>query len=82
MHNSEMRTTIAVDDEVMEKVKKLAKRSGLTLGQAVTRVLQDGLHAQAKPVIKHDRGMPVIVSPDRFEKPDFEALVRDWKERG
>jgi hypothetical protein len=82
MHNNHMRTTLDIDDALMVQIRKVARLSGFNLGQTVNRLLGDGLRARTKPALKRVRGMPVIECRPGAEKPDFEALVREWKERG
>jgi hypothetical protein len=53
-----MRTTVNIDDQVLEKVKEYGKKRGVTLGQAVSDLLYEGLEAQ--PKFKKRNGFTVL----------------------
>lgn len=42
-----MRTTIAIDDEVLQSVRKVAKRRNQSLGEAVSELLRQSLSVKA-----------------------------------
>ncbi|MGI8758669.1 MAG: ribbon-helix-helix protein, CopG family [Acidimicrobiales bacterium] len=44
-----MRTTVAVDDEVLAAAKRRARERGLTLGQVIEAALQRELAAEDRP---------------------------------
>ena len=47
-----MRTTVEIDDDVLQAVKALAEREGVTLGVIVSRLLREGLtKIQAQPTL-------------------------------
>ena len=43
-----MRTTINIDDPLLEEVKRLAAQKGLPLGRVVSDLLADALHDQER----------------------------------
>ena len=47
-----MRTTIAIDDAVLEDAKELADRRGITLGELVSDALRTALHTQPEPELR------------------------------
>lgn len=53
-----MRTTLAIDDHVLESVKKVAKRRQQSLGEAVTDLLRQALEPKEAAVDAH--GLPVM----------------------
>jgi hypothetical protein len=53
-----MRTTLAIDDNVLESVRKVAMRRQQTLGEAVTDLLRQAL-APTSPVASPG-GLPVM----------------------
>jgi hypothetical protein len=82
MHNSGMRTTLEIDDEVLKKVKKMAGRTGKTLGETASRLLEFGLERASENPIRYEGKIPVIQTPAAVEPPDLLDLVRRWKEKG
>ncbi|GAB96993.1 hypothetical protein BJY21_001539 [Kineosphaera limosa] len=55
-----MRTTLSIDDDVLEEVRAIAAADGTSIGAVVTRLLRRGL----KPVEVVDRdGFPVFDVP-------------------
>jgi len=58
-----MRTTLNIDDDLLRAARSLAREEGLTLGEAVSKLLRQALTA-APPELEDD-GFPVFdVSPD------------------
>jgi hypothetical protein len=45
-----MRTTISIDDDVLEEVRKRAEAEGETIGQAVSELLRQALNADCPPI--------------------------------
>jgi len=56
-HHSAMRTTIALDDDVFELVRRQAKLRGVSLGKAVSDLVRRGLSA---PTPSRDQGGLVV----------------------
>jgi hypothetical protein len=77
-----MRTTIEIDDEILRKVRRMARRTGKTLGETASRLLEDGLKRVSEAPIKRKGKIPVIQTPAGVEPPDLLELVREWKEKG
>jgi uncharacterized protein (DUF111 family) len=53
-----MRTTLAIDDAVLELVRKVAVRRQQSLGEAVTYLLRQALEPKSPPV--GSGGLPVM----------------------
>ncbi len=82
MHTLSMRTTLEIDDDVLGKVRKMARRTGNTLGETATRLLEYGLKSVSEAPIKYQGKIPVIQTPAGVDPPDLLELVREWKEKG
>jgi len=58
-----MRTTLTIDDEMLEAARSLARSEGRTLGDVVSDLVRKGLAPE--PRIALSRGFPVFeVSPE------------------
>ncbi|OYT93409.1 MAG: hypothetical protein CFE43_03975 [Burkholderiales bacterium PBB3] len=44
-----MRTTLAIDDDVFTYVRAHAQRDHISVGEAVSRLLRQGIQAQSQP---------------------------------
>jgi len=57
-----MRTTVAIDDDVLEVARSLSEAEGKSLGEVLSRLARRGLAPQ--PQREEDQGFPVFsVSP-------------------
>jgi hypothetical protein len=66
MHNSYMRTTIAIDDDVHEFAMVYARARGLTLGAAINELLKKAEKAAPKAEIRHSQdGFPLLPKPGK-----------------
>ena len=77
-----MRTTIEIDDETLRKVRKMARRTGKTLGETASKLLEDGLKRVSEAPVKRQGKIAVIQTPAGVEAPNLLELVREWKEKG
>jgi len=60
-----MRTTISIDDDVLEEIRKRADAEGETIGQTVSELLRKALDAQYPPV-RYPQGFePLPHRPDQ-----------------
>lgn len=66
---SRMRTTLTLDDDIANLLKKEARRSGEPFKQVVNRFLRRGLIAAKKPMPK-----PFRVKPINLGVPDFDKV--------
>jgi hypothetical protein len=56
-----MRTTLALDNDALDLARKLARRRGLTLGQAVSELVREGAQ---RPVLTTERnGLTLVRLP-------------------
>ena len=58
-----MRTTLEIDDELMEAAKTLSRRKNQSLGQTVSELIRRGLTPEQSPVVEIRNGIPVWVHP-------------------
>ena len=69
-----MRTTLTIDDDVANLLKREVKRAGMSLKAAVNHYLRLGLMAQKQPAVKpfkvvpRDLGLPPGLSYDNIEE--------------
>lgn len=63
-----MRTTLSLDDDVAQLLKKEVRRTGSSFKEAVNRFLRMGLTASKQPVRKPFRAKPWNLGLPPFEK--------------
>jgi hypothetical protein len=63
-----MRTTLSLDDDVAQLLKKEVRRTGSSFKEAVNRFLRTGLTASKQPVRKPFRVKPWNLGLPAFEK--------------
>ncbi len=56
-----MRTTLSIDDDVLDEVRKRAQAGGETMGQAVSHLLWHALRGNSKPIGYRDGFQPLPV---------------------
>lgn len=62
-HIEEMRTTLAIDDDVLKAAKAIARQQGMTIGAVVSSLARNALRL---PVAKKYRGdVPLIPTRDK-----------------
>ena len=54
-----MRTTLEIDDDVIEAARMLAKLKGQGIGRAISDLARRGLVPDASPVVEVQDGIPV-----------------------
>lgn len=54
-----MRTTLEIEDDVMEAVKQLARMKNQGLGRALSDLARRGLLADSSPIVEIQDGIPV-----------------------
>jgi hypothetical protein len=57
-----MRTTLDIEDDVLQAAKELAKREGTTAGQVLSALARKGLNAKASKNYTIRNGVPVLAS--------------------
>ncbi len=71
-----MRTTLAIDDDVLAAAKNLAERERRTMGEVISSLARLGLHSgQPKsPLIRH--GVPLLPAKSPAEAVTLELVNR------
>jgi hypothetical protein len=59
-----MRTTLAIDDDVLEAARAMAERERRTVGQIVSDLARQGLK-RPEPVFKTRNGVPLLPTEGR-----------------
>jgi len=54
-----MRTTLEIDDDVMEAAKEVARLKNQGIGRAISDLARRGLVPDASPVVELQNGIPV-----------------------
>jgi hypothetical protein len=76
-----MRTTLAIDDDVLAAAKHLAARQSKTVGEVISSLARSGLRPQAKNATTVRNGIPVL--PKRTgAKPVTLAMVNQLRDDG
>lgn len=57
-----MRTTLNVDDEILEVLRALSRARGVSIGQVVSDLARRAL--RPSPSVRDERGFPVFDVPD------------------
>lgn len=76
-----MRTTLAIDDDVLQAAKELARQEGRTAGEVLSQLARRGLNARAD-VAAHGppslrRGVPVLASRGEVVTLEHVERLRD-----
>ena len=66
-----MRTTINIDDDVLETARSLAEQSGCTLGKAVSELARKGANGDTMPLFDPNSDRP------RFYVPPGAPIITD-----
>ena len=56
-----MRTTLAIEDDVMEAARQLARLKGQGLGRPISDLARRGLLADSSPTVEVQDGIPVWI---------------------
>lgn len=57
-----MRTTLAIDDDVLAAAKHLAQREGKNLGQVITALARQGLARGGRSTRNERNGIPLLAT--------------------
>ncbi len=74
-----MRTTLTIEDEALEAARGYAERRGVSLGQAVTELIRQGLAEQCQ--IIEENGLHVLtLGPDapKVTSEDVYRALEEW----
>lgn len=77
-HHIDMRTTLSLDDDVLQEVKAYAKSRDVALGKAVSDLVRRGLHAPLQTRVVN--GFHVAVLPPgspRVSSEDVKRLLEE-----
>jgi hypothetical protein len=74
-----MRTTVAIDDDVLEAARKLAAARDQSLGRVVSDLMRRGLAVRAEPRVRDD-GFPTFEVRDDSPPITLEDVKRDEDE--
>jgi len=75
-----MRTTVNLDDDVLEAATKRAKRAKTSLGKAISNLVRRGLQAGTRVIEKNGLYVPELppdspkVTPDQIKRLESEGL--------
>lgn len=74
-----MRTTLAIDDDVMAAARHLAERQGKSVGEVVSALARQGLHGGARKAPAVRNGVPLLPSRQGATPvtPDLVNQLRD-----
>ena len=77
-----MRTTVRLDDELIEQLKARARKENVSLTRALNRALRDGLRVQGavKPRRQPYRERPVAMGPAKVDLTKALALAAAWED--
>jgi hypothetical protein len=74
-----MRTTLEIDDDLMEAARDLSRLKAKTIGQIVSELIRNGLTREKAPAIETRNGIPVWVHPGGVV-PVTSELIRNLAE--
>jgi hypothetical protein len=58
--DSRMRTTLDIDDDVLQAAKEIASSRRLTAGQVLSELARKGLSPPARSAVRSRNGVPVL----------------------
>ena len=76
---SNMRTTLAIDDDVMLAARAIAERERRTIGEVASELMRKGL-VQTRPQLKMRNGIPLLVRDRPPEVPITLELVNSLRD--
>jgi len=72
-----MRTTLELDDDLVQVAKQLAHQRGMTIGQTISQLVRQALEPKAAPRIRN--GVPLFVPEPGARKPHL-TLVNQLRD--
>jgi hypothetical protein len=73
-----MRTTLELDDDVVDAAKEMARDSGSTLGQVISDLARRSLNSILNPKMRN--GVPLLAPVASRRRPDL-ALVNSLRDQ-
>ena len=74
-----MRTTITIDDDLLEVAKTLAAQKGIPLGKAVSELMWKGMQYR-RPLKRRKSGFPVFDVPAKARPVTLETVKKAEEE--
>ena len=74
LYNKNMRTTLELDDDLLDMAKPMARQRGITLGQMISELVRDSLKSTATP--KFRNGIRVFPLRAGGQRVDLELVNR------
>lgn len=72
-----VRTTLAIDDDVLSAAKAIARQRNLTIGQVVSELARNSLRPPAAPVERNGIPLLPVRRPDAVVTDDIVNSLRD-----
>lgn len=72
-----MRTTLAIDDDVLAAAKAIAKQKNRTVGEVVSELARAALHPAASGSARNGVPLLPVRKPDVIVTPDLVNALRD-----
>jgi hypothetical protein len=72
-----MRTTLNLDEDVLQVARQLARQRGMTAGQVISELARQALEPQAPPRLRN--GVPLFIPKPGAQKPHL-ALVNQLRD--
>ena len=77
LYNQPMRTTLNLDDDVLQVAKQLARQRGTTAGQVISELARQALEPKSPPKVRN--GVPLFTPKPGARKPHL-ALVNQLRD--
>jgi hypothetical protein len=74
-----MRTTLDIDDDVLQVAKEIAATQGTTMGKAVSDLARKGL-APTRPKVRIRNGVPLLGPRKPTDRPLTTQLVNELRD--
>lgn len=73
-----MRTTLTIDDDVLQAARELAQAKRITAGKVLSDLARKGIHARGTAPVPEERsGIPLLPSRGSVRTPDFIRNLMD-----
>jgi hypothetical protein len=73
-----MRTTLNIDEDLVQVARQLARQQGITMGQVISELARRALEPKTAPAIRN--GVPLFVPKAGARKPHL-ALVNELRDQ-
>lgn len=78
MYDASMRTTVDLDDDLLEAAKEMAAAKGTTAGRVISDLMRQVL--DARPVVTHRNGVPLLPPRPKGSRRATMALVNQLRD--